>query len=93
VVDRLVFPRFDPIESRGRLARVSTIKKAIQLKVLLRVEGEQAAPDDFAALATRAIAEALKDVRVTVPQPLSITVQRIVEYSSDDEEDDDDAAS
>jgi hypothetical protein len=68
---------------------VATIRKAIQLKVLLRVEGDQAAPEDFAALATRAIEDAMKGVRITVPQPLRVIVMKVEEYSSDDEEEDD----
>ncbi|MFN7949349.1 MAG: hypothetical protein U0Z53_28595 [Blastocatellia bacterium] len=63
------------------------MRKAVQLKVNLWVEGEAAPKDDFAALAMLAVHEIIAAGQSLHPE-LKISIRRVTEHSSDDEESD-----
>jgi hypothetical protein len=66
------------------------MRKAIQLRVTLWVEGDQEPAADFAALAKRAVREIIAAGRKAHPE-LTVRVKRVVEDEGDDEDDAHDA--
>lgn len=64
----------------------TVIKKAIYLSALIYVEGEQAAPEDFAALTTAALKEKLKAALERDDSGLRMSLKKI-EAQNDVEED------
>jgi hypothetical protein len=65
------------------------IRKGVYLSALVYVEGEQAAPEDFAATATAALKDALSDPLKTNPDGLNITLKK-VEVQNDVEQEETD---
>lgn len=64
-----------------------TIRKGIYLSALIYAEGEQAAPEDFAATATAALKDALGEAFKTNPGGLNMTLKK-VEVQNDVEQED-----
>ena len=69
---------------------VPVIRKGIYLSALVYVEGEQAAPEDFAALATSALKEALAETFRERHGGLSMSLKGI-EVRNDVEQEDEDS--
>ncbi|HKP52317.1 MAG TPA: hypothetical protein VJ183_06660 [Chloroflexia bacterium] len=67
-----------------------TIHKGVYLSVLVYVEGDQPAPDDFTSTATSALKEALGETFKSNPGGLSMTVKK-VEVQNDVEQEEDDS--
>ena len=61
------------------------MRKAIQLKVTLWIEGEDEPAHDFAAYTIRAVQEIIADHARLYPR-LKVTIRKIVEESSDEED-------
>ena len=66
------------------------MKKAVRLRLLVEVRGEDAPAHDFAALASRAIREIIRTGRSARPE-LSVRVRRVVEDDGGGEDDDESA--
>ena len=61
------------------------MRKAIQLKVTLWIEGEDEPAHDFAAYTIRAVQEIIAEHARLFPG-LKVTIRKIVEESSDEED-------
>jgi hypothetical protein len=53
------------------------IRKGIYLSALIYVEGDQAAPDDFSALSTSTLKEALTEALMTERDGLSMKLKKV----------------
>ncbi len=76
-----------PAQSPQAPQPVPTIRKGIYLSTLIYLEGNQAAPDDFTALATSALKNALSSALTGDHDGLSMTLKKI-EVQNDVEQDD-----
>ena len=65
------------------------MKKAVRLRLLVEVRGEDEPAHDFAATASRAIREIVRAGRAAHPE-LTVTVRRVVEDDGGGEDDGED---